>query len=183
MLRLFTIFTLCFCLSSAIVISVTYAETVQKEKEVKKEVLVDVGTWTEDYILAWKTAKKNNKALMMNFTGSDWCGWCIKLKADVFSKKEFTKWAKEKVVLLTLDFPKKKTVSKRTVFFNLGLGLIFEVPGFPTIIFVDVSKMKDPFDFDNMKETSARSGYHPTVKEWINVANLSLIPKKAVKDK
>src|SRR6185436_2003646 len=52
-------------------------------------------------------AKKEGKLLMMNFTGSDWCGWCIKLKGEVFSKPEFDEFASKHLVLLEIDFPRK----------------------------------------------------------------------------
>ena len=47
---------------------------------------------------------------MLFFTGSDWCGWCIRLQKEVFFKPEFTKWAAENVVLVELDFPRKSTI-------------------------------------------------------------------------
>ena len=57
-------------------------------------------SWLTDFEAAKATAKKENKTILVDFTGSDWCGWCIKLKEEVFSKQEFEDWAKQNVVLL-----------------------------------------------------------------------------------
>ena len=63
--------------------------------------------WLVDLDEAYEISIKEKKPILANFTGSDWCGWCKKLDADVFSKPEFQAWAKENVVLLELDFPRR----------------------------------------------------------------------------
>ncbi|MFN5440535.1 MAG: thioredoxin family protein [Flavobacteriia bacterium] len=65
-------------------------------------------TWYTDINEASAIAKKENKPMMLFFTGSDWCGWCVRLQNEVFRTPEFEKWAKENVVLVELDFPKNK---------------------------------------------------------------------------
>ena len=67
--------------------------------------------WETNYQAALEQAAKENKMVLLDFTGSDWCGWCIKLKKDTFSKPEFQKLAEEKLVLVELDFPRSKTQS------------------------------------------------------------------------
>ncbi|MFH1708181.1 MAG: thioredoxin family protein [Planctomycetota bacterium] len=64
--------------------------------------------WLTDYNAAVKAAQERNLPILADFTGSDWCGWCQKLKAEVFDKKEFTEWAAQSVILLEVDFPKQK---------------------------------------------------------------------------
>ena len=55
--------------------------------------------WTVGLDNVYEESQKTGKPILANFTGSDWCGWCIKLKADVFSKPKFTAWADKNVVL------------------------------------------------------------------------------------
>jgi thioredoxin-related protein len=64
--------------------------------------------WHTDMNQAIAISQKENKPMMLFFTGSDWCGWCIRLQKEVFLTETFTKWAKENVVLVELDFPRSK---------------------------------------------------------------------------
>ncbi|MCX6208396.1 MAG: thioredoxin family protein [Bacteroidetes bacterium] len=89
--------------------------------------------WTTDVMKADSISKKTNKPIFGFFTGSDWCGWCHKLQNDVFAKKDFIKWAKEKVVLLELDFPRKKQLPQELQQQNYGLAQAFQVQGYPTV--------------------------------------------------
>ena len=63
--------------------------------------------WYTDVKEAVAVSNKESKPLFLFFTGSDWCGWCIRLQKEVFKTTEFEKWAKDKVVLVELDFPKR----------------------------------------------------------------------------
>jgi thioredoxin-related protein len=94
-------------------------------------------TWTTDYQAALKESKKTNKAILMNFTGSDWCGWCIRLKNEVFSKEEFIAYANENLILLELDFPKRKKLEADLKLQNNKLAGTHAVRGFPTIVMID----------------------------------------------
>ena len=58
------------------------------------------GKWLDSFDEAIKESKKTGKPILANFTGSDWCGWCIRLDKEVFSKSEFKEWADKNVVLL-----------------------------------------------------------------------------------
>ena len=60
--------------------------------------------WTTDYKAALTKAKAENKNILIDFTGSDWCGWCIKLHREVLDKPEFIDYAKKNLVLLYLDY-------------------------------------------------------------------------------
>jgi thioredoxin-related protein len=90
--------------------------------------------WTTDFNTALRTAKAEKKMVLMNFTGSDWCGWCIKLKNEVFSKPEFKEYAAKHLVLVELDFPKKKKQTAAEKKNNQSLAQRYKVGGFPTII-------------------------------------------------
>jgi thioredoxin-related protein len=90
--------------------------------------------WLTDYKQAQEEAKARNKLVLLNFTGSDWCGWCIKLDREVFSTPEFKDYASKNLVLLEADFPHGKpqpaTVRKQ----NEELAMRYQVIGFPTIL-------------------------------------------------
>ena len=134
-------------------------------------------TWQTDINKAIEISKKEGKPLFLFFTGSDWCGWCIKLQKEVFKTPEFSAWAKEKVVLVELDFPRRTpqdpTIQKQ----NFELQQIFGVQGYPTVWFVKPTIV----DNKNNLEQLGSSGYiagGPQV--WIENANT--IVSKYVKD-
>src|SRR6476646_8131652 len=68
-------------------------------------------SWQTDLKKAQTEAKTSNKLMLLDFTGSDWCGWCIKLNREVFSKPEFKEYAAKNLVLVELDFPRTKTLA------------------------------------------------------------------------
>jgi protein disulfide-isomerase len=90
--------------------------------------------WDDDYDKALAKGKQEKKLVLLDFTGSDWCGWCIKLDKEVFSKKEFKDYAKENLVLVEVDFPNSKPQSRKLKEQNEKLQSQFGVKGFPTII-------------------------------------------------
>ena len=91
--------------------------------------------WHTTWDAAAKESKSTGKPILMDFTGSDWCGWCIKLKEEVFNTPEFKSWAKNNVVLLELDFPRSKAQSEEEKAANTDLAKKYGIQGFPTIIF------------------------------------------------
>lgn len=95
------------------------------------------GTWLTDYNQALGYAKEMNRPVLINFTGSDWCSWCIKLNKEVFSLEAFDKYAKEYLVLLKLDFPRSIPQTPETKAANEKLMNQYGVQGFPTIVLVD----------------------------------------------
>jgi protein disulfide-isomerase len=90
--------------------------------------------WDDDYEKAVAQAKTEKKMVLMDFTGSDWCGWCMKLDKEVFSKKEFKDYAKENLVLLEVDFPQSKNQTKKLKAQNEKLQAEHGIKGYPTII-------------------------------------------------
>jgi protein disulfide-isomerase len=89
--------------------------------------------WLVDINEAYEISRKTGKPIMANFTGSDWCGWCKKLKAEVFDKDEFKKWADKNVVLVELDFPRRFQLPENIKQQNYSLQQAFKVTGYPTI--------------------------------------------------
>lgn len=93
--------------------------------------------WVTDYEAALKQAKAENKRVLLDFTGSDWCGWCIKLREEVFDTTAFGNYAKDKLVLVEIDFPRGKAQSDELKKQNAELAKKFKIRGYPTIILLD----------------------------------------------
>jgi len=90
--------------------------------------------WETDFRKAEQIAKASNRYLLVNFTGSDWCGWCIKLDEEVFSKKDFQSYADENLVCGFIDFPRNKRLKNSLMKQNDELKSEFGVRGFPKIL-------------------------------------------------
>ena len=91
-------------------------------------------SWLTDFKQAQEKAKADNKLLLLDFTGSDWCGWCIKLNKEVFSKPEFKEYATKNLILMEVDFPRRKQLAEDLLKQNMGLAQQFQIEAFPTII-------------------------------------------------
>lgn len=94
----------------------------------------DAPVWQTDYEKAAAQAAKENKYMLLDFTGSDWCIWCIRLQKEVFSQEEFKTYAADKLVLVLLDFPREKRQSEAEKKQNKELMEKYEVKGYPTIV-------------------------------------------------
>jgi len=92
--------------------------------------------WVADFDEAVKLAKAEKKDLFVDFTGSDWCGWCKKLDAEVFAKEEFLTGAKKSFVLVALDYPRAEAVKAKVPNpeRNKQLSEKYEIQGFPTLL-------------------------------------------------
>lgn len=94
--------------------------------------------WTVDFEAAKTTAASEKKDLFLEFTGSDWCPPCKKMKADVFDKEAFKTGAPPHFVLVKLDFPQDKSKqTKEEIAQNRSLQKQYQITGFPTVIFAD----------------------------------------------
>lgn len=93
--------------------------------------------WLTDLPKAQEQAKKESKVVMLDFTGSDWCGWCIKLNKEVFSTTEFAEYAAKNVVLVEVDFPRRKAQSAEQKKANQALQEKYKIEGYPTLIILD----------------------------------------------
>ncbi|MCX5661210.1 MAG: thioredoxin family protein [Planctomycetota bacterium] len=92
--------------------------------------------WHTSYKKATAAAKADGKLVLVDFTGSDWCGYCIKLHDEVFPTDEFEALAKDSFVLLELDFPQGKPQSDADRKQNMALARQFNIEGFPTVLFL-----------------------------------------------
>jgi protein disulfide-isomerase len=111
---------------------------------------VEKAAWLTSYDQAKADAVKRNVPILVDFSGSDWCGWCIKLDKEVFSKPEFKDFAAQHLVLLLVDFPRSQALSPAITKQNEKLSEDFGVRGFPTVLILD----------GHGKEL-ARTGYRP----------------------
>ncbi len=97
-------------------------------------------TWYTDVNQVYEISHQTKKPIFAFFTGSDWCGWCHRLEDNVFEKPGFQKWAKDNVILLELDFPRRKQLPEALAKQNSGLQQFFNVQGYPTIWIFNMMK-------------------------------------------
>jgi thiol-disulfide isomerase/thioredoxin len=93
--------------------------------------------WFEDHDLARAKARETGRPILVNFTGSDWCGYCIRMREEIFDTGIFAAWAKDHVVLLECDFPRSRQLPRVIVTQNEQLADRFAIAGFPTIVLLD----------------------------------------------
>ena len=93
--------------------------------------------WFDDYEAAKEKARKENKPMLILFTGSDWCPWCIRLHDEVFIQKPFLDYAARHLVLLTVDFPRKKWQTPQQKRENEDLARRYGIRGYPTVLLLD----------------------------------------------
>jgi protein disulfide-isomerase len=107
--------------------------------------------WGTDLPKALAQAKADNKMVLLDFTSSDWCGWCIKFDKDTLSQDKFAEYAKTHLELVTVDFPNKKPQSDALKAANKALGEKYGVDGYPTFVVLDADG----------KEIGRQVGYAP----------------------
>jgi len=98
--------------------------------------------WATDYKKAQEEAKTNHRLVFLNFTGSDWCGYCIQLDRAILSKPEFKDYAGKNLVLVEIDFPSRngarwKAQSLELKKQNMELAEKYQIEGFPTLVVLD----------------------------------------------
>lgn len=112
------------------------------------------GNWLTDVESGVAQAKKENKAVMVEFTGSDWCPPCMQMHKNVFSKSEFTTAAEKNYVLVVIDIPRK---DKALTAKNNKVLDQYKVQGVPTVVLLN----KEGKEFDRFTATA-----YPTVKKF-----------------
>ena len=125
--------------------------------------------WVTDFAAASTQAKAANKPMLLNFTGSDWCPWCIKMDKDVLETAQFKDFAAQNLVLVYVDFPQHTELPAALAAQNNALQQKFSVEGFPSFILLDSKGYKiaqmvgyqpgGPSAFiDQVKQALAKSG-------------------------
>jgi thioredoxin-related protein len=95
--------------------------------------------WQTDLAKAQATAKAENKLVLLDFTGSNWCPPCKMMERDIFRAAEFATYAQKNLVLVRADFPKPNELPKAQREANDKLGERFQIKGFPTVILLDAT--------------------------------------------
>jgi len=121
--------------------------------------------WLVDLDEAYELSKKSGKPILANFTGSDWCGWCKRLDASVFSTSTFQDWAKKNVVLLELDFPRRKQIPEKNRQQNAAMQQALRITGYPTIWVMTLDK--DAATGRYSVNPLGKTGYAPSPEEFI----------------
>ena len=124
--------------------------------------------WETDINKAISASNKTKKPMLLFFTGSDWCGWCIRLQKEVLKTPEFAAWAKKNVVLVELDYPRSKPQSDAIKNQNNGLQQIFGIQGFPTVYFATAKVKGGKPSYTGIGSTGYVAG-GPSA--WLEVAN------------
>ncbi len=96
--------------------------------------------WLTNFEQAKAQAEKQDKKILMNFSGSDWCANCMRIDKTLFQTEEFKNYAKKNLVLLKVDFParKKNALSKEQQNHNDKLADKYNKKGmFPNVVIVD----------------------------------------------
>ncbi len=91
-------------------------------------------SWMDNYPQAIKLAQEKSKPIVLFFTGSDWCAWCVKLEKEVFESTEFTTEIDDKLIFVKLDYPMKKQLEAKLKEQNEKLKARFYIRSFPTVI-------------------------------------------------
>jgi thiol:disulfide interchange protein len=121
--------------------------------------------WMTNWEEAKAKAKAENKPILINLTGSDWCGWCIKIEKEVFSSKEFQEFAAANVILMEADFPKKKELPAELKAQNDALKKQYLNGGYPTVYLLDAEGNKLSEDIGELEGGTA--AYIKTISDLI----------------
>ncbi|WP_338408838.1 thioredoxin family protein [uncultured Flavobacterium sp.] len=123
--------------------------------------------WQTNINKAMEISNKTKKPMLLFFTGSDWCGWCIRLQKEVLKTPEFAVWAKKNVVLVELDFPRRTPQSEDIKTQNAVLQQAFGIQGFPTVWFATAKPKEGKPSFTGIGNTGYVAG-GPSA--WLAVA-------------
>lgn len=104
--------------------------------------------WLTNFEEAKKEAESSKKLILVDFSGSDWCKFCIMLDREVFSTPEFKKFASKNLILLSVDFPRAKGMAEGQLKNNRNLAEKYKIEGYPTVLLLNYTG-----------EELARTGY------------------------
>lgn len=90
--------------------------------------------WSDDFAQSAASARESDRLLLVNFTGSDWCVWCHRLRDEVFNTTPFANYAQEALVLVEVDFPRTKALPEAVQQRNRALADKYHVTGYPTVL-------------------------------------------------
>jgi len=112
--------------------NVQHKSKVTLEKKNKSDIV-----WYSNIEEAVNIAKQKNKPILLQFSGSDWCKWCIRLNNEVLHTKEFSNYAKDNLILVNLDYPRSIPQTEQTKAYNQEMLQKYGIRGFPTVLLLD----------------------------------------------
>ena len=133
--------------------------------------VADGSGWMTNFEKAKQVAASRNIPILVDFSGSDWCSWCIKLEREVFSQSAFKEYAKENIVLFVADFPSKKKLPVDEEKQNKELAQKYGIRGLPTVLLLD-----------HNGKVLAKTGYKPGGAEAYVTHIKDLISKYSVSE-
>ncbi|MDC7220908.1 MAG: thioredoxin family protein [Spirochaetales bacterium] len=148
--------------------------------------------WTVSMAEAAAEAEASGKMILLNFTGSDWCGWCQKLEQQVFSQPEFLSWANDNLVMVFIDSPSSIVLDDPLVEQNQLLQQALGIQGFPTVFLLgsDLTPLlrtgymdglpadyihhleTDRLGLDEESEANFRNGFSGFIEEQLKPLNI-----------
>ena len=108
--------------------------SVAKISENRATATSTASSWSTDYKKAQDEARASRKLVLINFTGSDWCGYCIQLDRAILSQPQFKDYANRNLILVEIDFPRRKPQSVEIRKQNQELAERYQVEGFPILV-------------------------------------------------
>jgi protein disulfide-isomerase len=142
---------------------------VKKEKEPEK-----TKGWIDNFEQAQKEAEAFKQPIFAFFTGSDWCGWCVRLKKEALDTKAFEKFAADNLILFEADFPRTKKISDKVKKQNGELASKYKVRGYPTVFLLDAEGKQ--LGRTGYKEGGA-GAYVNHLKELLKTAGIETVEK------
>ena len=143
--------------------------TTQDSQKADEENSADhLSFWRTDYANAQADAKADGKYVLLDFTGSDWCRYCIFMEKTVFSTDAFRDYAKENLECVYVDFPNESKLDEATTKQNEELKEKYKVEGFPTYVLLD----------PNSEEVFRTSGSSPWTSLFIERLDEQIHPEK-----
>ena len=162
--------TLLMTCAVAMVVACVQAQSwLKKEKEPEK-----TKGWIDNFEQAQKEAEAFKQPIFAFFTGSDWCGWCVRLKKEALDSKEFEKFAADNLILFEADFPRAKKISDKVKKQNDELASKYGVRGYPTVFLLDAEGKQ-------LGRTGYKAGgaeaYVKHLKEMLETAGVKTVEK------
>ncbi len=162
--------TLLMTCAVAMVVACVQAQSwLKKEKEPEK-----TKGWIDNFEQAQKKAEAFKQPIFAFFTGSDWCGWCVRLKKEALDTKEFEKFAADNLILFEADFPRAKKISDKVKKQNDELASKYGVRGYPTVFLLDAEGKQ-------LGRTGYKAGgaeaYVKHLKEMLETAGVKTVEK------
>jgi len=162
--------TLLMTCAVAMVVACVQAQSwLKKEKEPEK-----TKGWIDNFEQAQKEAEAFKQPIFAFFTGSDWCGWCVRLKKEALDTKEFEKFAADNLILFEADFPRAKKISDKVKKQNDELASKYGVRGYTTVFLLDAEGKQ-------LGRTGYKAGgaeaYVKHLKEMLETAGVKTVEK------